>query len=505
MFSEVYEFYAHFRGKSLRRWSSTLVVYFSRHFSWSKTIDFLRETGMIIVFSAWGWLVFDTSRDVDLDVQSYVDLEYTANVFQLYNFAYNVIVLVSLFSMLQYTGLDDRIALVSRLIGAAIGDLVPFLFLFLSFVVVYCLSGHFLYGPVLKEWSTPFDAFVTAMDIVMGNYLYTQMEEGIDKENLGAVFIGFIFYYTFSWMMMLLLLNVVIAILMDGYATVKETTSSAVQANINKNVGPILPLILASNKFWWTVHWNRLRCQPPPENARLWSDSQWLCALKVVAKQRASSGRASVLRVSELCHDMRRLPLSDGEDVVWQILNKFQYRYYHAPTDITNPFSEPDMEAHVKELILMNKELKAQLTEQDHHSKDLADQLHEQGQHISLLLRLVDNMADVASNVQDLRDKLCKQHTSPEAHAVVVPGRPPATPTRVATREAAATKAAEGTAVAKTEAAEEEVNGVSSYRVRGGMCTPPPQLNHTRPATAGGDDKPAPPCPAPSTVGGGGA
>ena len=344
------------------------------------------------------------------------------------------------------------------------------------------------------------------------------------------------------------LLNVVIAILMDGYATVKETTSSAVQANINKNVGPILGLIIASNKLWWTGHWNRLRRQPPSEKSRLWSDSQWLCALKVVAKQRALSGRASVLRVSELCHDLRSVPsLADGEDVVWQILNKFQFRYYLAPTDITNPFSEPDVEAHVKEVIWLSKELKLQLTEQDHHSKDLADQLHEQGQHISLLLRLVDNMADVASNVQDLRsnvqdlrDELCKQQTSParaikEASAVVVPRMPPATPTRVATREAAATKAAEGTADAKTEAAatkeaegtagamcakaapvsvgnnagsralsssEEEVNGVSSYRVRGGMYTP--QFNQTRPATAGGDDKPAPPCPAPPTVGGGG-
>jgi hypothetical protein len=251
---EMYTFYEHFHGEKLRRWPSALATYFS----WSKAIEYLREAGMITVFSTWVWLVSDTSRDVDLDVQSYVDLEYTASVFQLYNFSYNVIVLVSLFSMLQYTGLDDRIALVSRLIGAAVGDLVPFLFLFVSFVIVYGLSGHFLYGPVLKEWSTQFNSFVTAMDIVMGNYLFSQMEEGIDKESVPAMLIGFVFYYTFSWMMMLLLLNVVIAILMDGYATVKETTSSAVQANINKNVGPILPLILASNKLWWTARWDWL-------------------------------------------------------------------------------------------------------------------------------------------------------------------------------------------------------------------------------------------------------
>ena len=340
--------------------------------------------------------------------------------------------------MLQYTGLDDRIALVSRLIGAAVGDLVPFLFLFVSFVIVYGLSGHFLYGPVLKEWSTQFNSFVTAMDIVMGNYLFSQMEEGIDKESVPAMLIGFVFYYTFSWMMMLLLLNVVIAILMNGYATVKETTSSAVQANINKNVGPILPLILASNKLWWTARWDWLRCQPPSSEARAWSDTHWLRALKVVAIQRDRKGRASVLRVSELLHDMRRLPTSEGEDLAWQILHKFQLRRYLEPTDITMPFSEPDVEEHVKEAVRMSRELKVQLTAQEQHSKNLAEELQEQGQRIGLLLRLVDSMADVASNVQDMRDELCKQHTAPavpaikEGRAVVAPRMPPANPTRAA-------------------------------------------------------------------------
>ena len=209
---EVYECYEHLRGKA------GICRGFLIYLTWSKIVDFFLEAGMILVFISWAWLVLDNSRDVDLDVQSYVDLEYTASIFQLYNFSYNVIVCVSLFSLLQYSGLDDRIALVSRLIGAAMSDLVPFLCLFISFVIVYGLSGHFLYGPVLKEWSTHSNSFVTAMDIVMGNYLFTDMEEGIDTESASAMIIAFVFYYSFSWMMMLLLLNVVIAILMDGYA-----------------------------------------------------------------------------------------------------------------------------------------------------------------------------------------------------------------------------------------------------------------------------------------------
>ena len=86
----------------------------------------------------------------------------------------------------------------------------------------------------------------------------------------------------------------------------------------------------------------------------------------------------------------------------------------------------------------MSRELKVQLTAQEQHSKNLAEELQEQGQRIGLLLRLVDSMADVASNVQDMRDELCKQHTAPavpaikEGRAVVAPRMPPANPTRAA-------------------------------------------------------------------------
>ena len=160
-----------------------------------------------------------------------------------------------------------------------------------------------------------------------------------------------------------------------------------------------------------------------------------------------------VVRVVELLCALRPLPESKGEDLAWQTLQKFQLRRFSPPTDITTPFNEPDVEQHVKEVVSLVKELKCQLTEQNRQNKDLADQLHQHGQHITLLLRLVDSMADVASNVQELRNDVCelrKCQTSPTLTPTLMPEPmpkwkvanadrvlllstpPPATPTRAA-------------------------------------------------------------------------
>ena len=47
-------------------------------------------------------------NSVDLDMLEFVELESVAKLVKLYNVFYNVVVLCSLFSMLQYTGLVCR-------------------------------------------------------------------------------------------------------------------------------------------------------------------------------------------------------------------------------------------------------------------------------------------------------------------------------------------------------------------------------------------------------------
>ena len=108
-------------------------------------------------------LFFDLSRDLDLDTREYVDLEDVANIINTYNLCYNLVILLSLFAMLQYTGVDDRMAMLTRSIGESGADLLPFTFLFMLFVVVFGTIGHLLYGPLLTAFTPLTNAIVTSV------------------------------------------------------------------------------------------------------------------------------------------------------------------------------------------------------------------------------------------------------------------------------------------------------------------------------------------------------
>ena len=115
-------------------------------------------------------LVFDSSRDVDLDTTEFINLEPQAQAFRMYNLLYNVVILGALFSMLQYTGLDDKMAMLTNTISRSLADLLPFMIIFLMFVFIFAVIGMNLYGPVLEEFSHLGKALVTSVDLIVGNY-----------------------------------------------------------------------------------------------------------------------------------------------------------------------------------------------------------------------------------------------------------------------------------------------------------------------------------------------
>lgn len=149
---------------------------------------------VIVWFSQWVWLLLDNSRDIDLDTKRYVDLEDAAHHFHTYNTLFNAILCVSLMQLVKYTGLDDRMALLTRSVYRSVSDLVPFMLLFLIFVLVFAVIGHLMYGPTLEAWSTAGKAIVTAVDIMNGNYLFVELEEGIIGGTTGDYAVAIFFF-----------------------------------------------------------------------------------------------------------------------------------------------------------------------------------------------------------------------------------------------------------------------------------------------------------------------
>ena len=106
------------------------------------------------------------------------------------------------------------------------------------------------------------------------------------------------FYFIYFGLMMLLFLNIVIAILMDGYATVKELANSKVEEQIKFNVGPLLPTFLSAWKrrllFWRPKH--------PDSCPEPWSDERWaaLVIQRLVRWRRRAARKRAMRRHSSM-------------------------------------------------------------------------------------------------------------------------------------------------------------------------------------------------------------
>jgi len=324
--------------------SKGLYDYFSTFWNAMNWMEFAL---LAVFYVFWFKLLVDISRDVDLDTQDYVDLEEVASDYKVYNLLFNTILLLSLFSMLRFTELDHRMALLTRSISESLSDLGPFMILFSLFLCIFATIGYLLYGSVLYEWATWFQSIITAIDIIMGNYQYVALQKAVPENSPLDSIVSVVYFYVYFFLMMLITLNIVIAILMDGYASVKEKTGSDSEVRFTENVGGLLSIVFGQSRDRGT--------KSPLGNAP-WSEARWIELLYAVRGRRKSFGGIVAFgHVSSLMADLRTLKthgtaqrhiqLSPEEllDMAWQIKHAFQDRPFAAPPDITNPNFQPGM------------------------------------------------------------------------------------------------------------------------------------------------------------------
>jgi len=321
-------------------------------------LDLLAAVGFFLAMILWISLVVDGSRNIDLDTVEFVDLEATAETFRLFNLIFNLIILLTLISMLQYTALDDRVALLTRAVGASLGDLMPFMFIFTLFVVTFGLVGHLLYGPLLVEWSTVGLSMVTSIDLIMGNYVFTSVKMAIGDEDYMSLAVAAIYFYVYFFLMMLVVMNIVIAILMDGYASVKEMTGSSVEEQIKYNMeaeGSIIMLAMKDQVNSVVRVWHLIAQKSHMAKFKLdkWSDERWIHDLnQVISNRKERLETQNLMRIGTLVAEIKALPTTDkDEDVAWQVLHMFQSREWKAPDNIEDPFTEPKVDQMVVQLI----------------------------------------------------------------------------------------------------------------------------------------------------------
>lgn len=129
-------------------------------------------------------------------------------------------ILLSMLQFLKTLHFHPRLGITTSTIFLAGQDLLFFAFLFLFILVMYAVLGLVLFGESLEGFETLGFAFMSLIDINFGEFGSTSA-----AKTSGNAFIV-IFFYSFLIISSLILLNALLAIIVDAYSAVKDAARS---------------------------------------------------------------------------------------------------------------------------------------------------------------------------------------------------------------------------------------------------------------------------------------
>eukprot|EP00928_Gymnodinium_smaydae_P021197 TRINITY_DN18250_c0_g3_i1.p1 TRINITY_DN18250_c0_g3~~TRINITY_DN18250_c0_g3_i1.p1 ORF type:complete len:958 (-),score=117.64 TRINITY_DN18250_c0_g3_i1:466-3339(-) len=114
---------------------------------------------------------------------------------------------------------QPRLALVTNTIVRASTDVAHFGIVFFTVFSVFTISAQIMFGQELHEFATIFRSFNTAFRILLGDFDWDRLRE------VGRLQAG-LWFWCFVWLVNLVMLNMLLAIIMDVYTEVKGTVGS---------------------------------------------------------------------------------------------------------------------------------------------------------------------------------------------------------------------------------------------------------------------------------------
>lgn len=131
---------------------------------------------------------------------------------------YPMIVMLRLFKSFAA---QPRLAVVTATLTTAGQDMVHFFIVFTSVYICMAVNGVLLFGQDLEDFSTFDRSFHTCFRAMFGDWDWDAMQE------VGRILAG-IWFWIFMLVMVVILLNMLLAILMDAYGEVKQHAGNAV-------------------------------------------------------------------------------------------------------------------------------------------------------------------------------------------------------------------------------------------------------------------------------------
>jgi len=134
------------------------------------------------------------------------------NAAEFITFAYTMVMVFKFFE--AFHG-NPRLALLTQTFYECVVDVAHFLVVFLTIFSNFALGGYFMFGNQLNEWSNLSLAFMTTFRSMMGDFEFSSMYAIAPVSST-------IWFISFMVLVFLVMLNMLLAIIMDVYDRVKE-------------------------------------------------------------------------------------------------------------------------------------------------------------------------------------------------------------------------------------------------------------------------------------------
>ena len=130
-------------------------------------------------------------------------------------------IVLMLLRLLHYMHFQPQLGVVTRTVGRAASDMVHFFILFFIVVISYSFLSHLIFGATIEQFSTFGLTMQTMVNVLLGRVdigaITTEMHDTS----------GSLFFYSYIVLGFLILLNMLLAIILDAYSVVKSTAMAS--------------------------------------------------------------------------------------------------------------------------------------------------------------------------------------------------------------------------------------------------------------------------------------
>ena len=174
-------------------------------------------------------------------MQVFTDISNFEGAMSIHSSLASISIVLCVIQFVKNLDFHPRMGLVSRTIGNAANDMIFFLMLFCTVVMIYSFLGMIQYGSSVTAFASVGDSFQTLLVMLLGEF-------GDFKEEMDDVSSGIttLFFWTFFIICYFILMNAFLAIIVEAYDNTKAGYDSI---SYTDSLGGLYRLISKKNQY----------------------------------------------------------------------------------------------------------------------------------------------------------------------------------------------------------------------------------------------------------------